>query len=60
MTKVIPMSERFQHSVEDLQEQAWKQLFELESERMRDRHAGWPQYTRGAQKAGGYRNGYYE
>jgi putative transposase len=27
---------------------------------LRDRYAGWPQYGRGARKAGGYRNGYYE
>jgi hypothetical protein len=40
--------------------QAWKKFFELESERLRDRYAGWPQYGRGARKAGGYRNGYYE
>src|ERR1700757_3062078 len=71
MAKVIPISERFQHFVEELQEsfwgdlygrtrQAWKRFFELESERMRDRYAGWPQYGRGARKAGGYRNGHYE
>jgi putative transposase len=71
MAKVIPISERFQHFVEELQDsfwgdlygrtrQAWKRFFELESERLRDRYAGWPQYGRGARKAGGYRNGYYE
>jgi putative transposase len=71
MAKVIPISERFQHFVEELQESfwgdlygrtrlAWKQFLELESERLRDRYAGWPQYGRGARKRGGYRNGYYE
>jgi putative transposase len=71
MAKVIPISERFQHFVEELQDSfwgdlygrtrhAWKKFFELESERLRDRYAGWPQYGRGARKAGGYRNGYYE
>src|SRR6201997_2888426 len=71
MAKVIPINERFQHFVEELQDtfwgdlygrtrQAWKKFFELESDRMRDRYAGWPQYGRGPRKAGGYRNGYYE
>jgi hypothetical protein len=71
MAKVIPINERFQHFVEELQEsfwgelygrtrQAWKKFFELESERLRDRYAGWPQHGRGARQAGGYRNGYYE
>ena len=70
MAKVIPINERFQHFVEELQEsfwgdlygrtrQAWKKFFELEWERMRDRYAGWPQYGRGQRKPGGYRNGYY-
>src|SRR6201988_1468332 len=71
MAKVIPINERFQHFVEELQEsfwgdlygrtrQAWKKFFELESDRLRDHYAGWPQYGRGARKAGGDRNGYYE
>jgi hypothetical protein len=48
MAKVIPINERFQHFVEELQEsfwgdlygrtrQAWKRFFELESERLRNR-----------------------
>ena len=52
MAKVIPINERFQHFVEELQEtfwgdlygrtrQAWKKFFELESERIRERYAGW-------------------
>jgi len=55
MAKVIPINERFQHFVEELQESfwgdlygrtrlAWKKFFELESERLRDRYAGWPQH----------------
>jgi putative transposase len=70
MAKIIPITEHFQHFVQDLQEsfwgdlcgrtrQAWKQFFELDSERLRDRYAGWDRYRRGARKAGGYRNGYY-
>ena len=69
MAKVIPINERFQHFVAEMQEsfwgdlygqtrQAWKKFFELESERLRDRYAGWPQHGRGARKPGGYRNGY--
>jgi len=70
MAKIIPITEHFQHFVEELQEsfwgdlygrtqQAWKQFFELQSERMRDRYAGWNRYRRGPRKQGGYRNGYY-
>jgi len=70
MAKVIPITERFQHFVAELQESfwgdlqgqtraAWKKFFELDSERMRDRYAGWNRYRRGPRKAGGYRNGYY-
>ena len=68
MAKVIPINERFQHFVEELQESfwgdlygrtrlAWKKFFELESERLRDRYAGWPQHGRGARPPGGYRTG---
>ena len=70
MAKVIPITERFQHFVEELQEsfwgdlygrtrQAWKRFLELDSERLRDRYAGWNRYRRGPRKPGGYRNGYY-
>jgi len=70
MAKVIPITERFQHFVEELQESfwgdlqgrtraAWKKFFELDSERLRDRYAGWNRYRRGPRNAGGYRNGYY-
>src|SRR6202158_6531378 len=70
MAKIIPITEQFQHFVQELQEsfwgdlygrtaQAWKQFFELDSERLRDRYAGWNRYRGGPRKAGGYRNGYY-
>jgi putative transposase len=70
MAKVIPITEQFQHFVRELQEsfwgdlygrtrQAWTKFFELDSERLRDRYAGWNRYRRGPRKAGGYRNGYY-
>src|SRR5262249_60548962 len=70
MAKVIPITERLQHFVAELQESfwgdlqgrtraAWKKYFELDSERLRDRYAGWNRYRRGPRKAGGYRNGYY-
>ena len=70
MAKIISISEHFQHFVEELQDsfwrdlygqtrQAWKKFMELESERLRDRYAGWPQHGRGPRKVGGYRNGYY-
>lgn len=53
MAKIISISEHFQHFVEGLPEsfwgnlyggtrQAWKKFLELESERLRDRYAGWP------------------
>ena len=38
---------------------AWKKFFELDSERLRDRYAGWNRYGRGPRKPGSYRNGYY-
>ena len=70
MAKVIPINERFQDFVAELQKsfwgdlygrtrQAWKKFFELESERLRDRYSGWPQHGRGPRRPGGYRNGYY-
>jgi putative transposase len=70
MAKVIPSSEQFQHFLRELKEsfwgdlygqtkQAWQRFFELESERERDRFAGWNRYRRGPRPAGRYRNGYY-
>jgi transposase-like protein len=71
VAQIIPISEQFQHFLSELQEsfwgdlygrtrQAWKQFFELDSERLRDRYAGWNRYRRGPRKRGEYRNGYYE
>src|SRR5207253_2939940 len=61
----------FQHFLADLKETfwgdvygqtrlAWQRFFQLESERQRDRFAGWGWYERGARKRRQYRNGYYE
>src|SRR2546425_12838346 len=71
MAKVTPISEYFQHFLADLKETfwgdvygqtrlAWQRFFQLESERQRDRFAGWGWYERGARKRRQYRNGYYE
>src|SRR5712691_10636179 len=71
MAKVTPISEYFQPFLADLKETfwgdvygqtrlAWQRFFQLESERQRDRFAGWGWYERGARKRRQYRNGYYE
>jgi putative transposase len=71
MAKVTPISEQFQHFLTALKEsfwgelygqtkQAWKQFFELDSERLRDRFAGWDRYGRGERPPSRYRNGYYQ
>src|SRR5947209_16621491 len=71
MAKVTPINEHFQHFLADLQETfwgdlygqtrlAWQRFFQLQSERQRDRFAGWGWYERGARKRRQYRNGYYE
>ncbi len=70
MSKITCITERFQHFVRELKESfwgelygerklAWKKFFEAESERQRDRFAGWDRYRRGERKPGCYRNGYY-
>jgi putative transposase len=70
MAKIIRIEEHFQHFLNEVKasfwgdlygetRQAWKRYLELESERLRDRYAGWPQHGRGPRKPGGYRNGYY-
>ena len=52
MAKVTPITEQFQHFLPEMKEsfwgdlygqtqQAWKRLFEAESERLRDRYSGW-------------------
>ncbi len=70
MAKITCMSEQFQHFLSELKEAfwgelygqtklAWKRFLELESERQRDRFAGWSRYERGQRQAPRYRNGYY-
>jgi len=71
MTKIVSISEHFQHFLADLKESfwgdlegrtklAWKQFFEAESERMRDRYAVLDSHERGQRRASRYRNGYYQ
>jgi len=70
MGKVTPITEHFQHFVQDLKESFWgdlqgqaqkaaKRFFELLSERQRDLYMVRPRYSRG-EKRKDYRNGYYE
>ena len=70
MRRVIPITEQFQHFVEDLKgsfwgdlytqtRQFWKQALELESARLRDRYMHCQAYERNAQR-NDYRNGFYE
>ena len=55
MTKIIPISEHFQHFLAEMKESfwgdlygqtklAWQRFFELQSERQRDRYSGWGRY----------------
>src|SRR5438045_6154913 len=71
MAKLIPVSEHFQHFLAEMKESfwgdlygqtklAWQRFFELQSERQRDRYAGWGRYERRRGKRRVYRNGYYE
>lgn len=70
MAKIIPITEHFQHFVEDLKESFWgdvqgevrraaKKFFELLSERQRDRYMVSPRHGRSGERKD-YRNGYYE
>jgi putative transposase len=70
MAKITTITEHFQHFLTELKEsfwgdlygqtkQAWQRFFELDSERLRDRFAGWDRYRRGPRQPGEYRNGYY-
>jgi putative transposase len=70
MAKIIPITEHFQHFVEDLKESFWgdvqgevqraaKKFFELLSERQRDLYMVSPRHGRSGQRQD-YRNGYYE
>ena len=71
MAKITPITEQFQHFLAEMKEsfwgdlygrtqQAWKQYFELESERLRDRYSGLEAYERRRRTQPDYRNGYYE
>ena len=71
MAKVIEISEHFQHFLAEMKEifwgdrygqtkLAWQQLFELQSERQRDRYAVRAVYQRRRNRQQPYRNGYYE
>src|SRR6202050_409398 len=71
MSKIIPITEHFQHFLKEMKESfwgelygetklAWQRFFELESERQRDRFSGWGRYERRRGKRREYRNGYYE
>ena len=71
MRKVTPITEQFQHFVEDLQESfwgdlcgrtrlAWKKFFEAESLRERDRYCGLGWHERSSDADRDYRNGFYE
>ena len=71
MAKITPISEQFQHFLEEMKDSfwgdlygqtklAWKKYFEAESERLRDRYSGWAAYERGGRAQRDYRNGYYE
>jgi len=71
MAKVTPISEHFQHFLEDMKESfwgdlygqtklAWQKYFEAESERLRDLYSGWASYERRPSPQRDYRNGYYE
>ena len=71
MLKLAPATEQFQHFVSNLREsfwgdlnertrEAWKQFFEADSERQRDRFAVVDAYERNAEQRRDYRNGYYE
>jgi len=69
MAKVTPITEHFQHFVQDLKESFWGDLqgqvqkaaqrfFALLSERQRDFYMVSPRYGRSAERKD-YRNGYY-
>ena len=71
MAKITPITEHYQHYLAELRESfwgdlygrtkaAWKQFLELDSQRLRDRYAGWAQGERGPRPPARYRNGYYE
>ncbi len=71
MTKIIPITEHYQHFLAEMKESfwgdvygetrlAWKRLLEADSERQRDRYAVREVYQRRSHRRQPYRNGYYE
>ncbi|MCX6615943.1 MAG: IS256 family transposase [Acidobacteria bacterium] len=71
MGKLAPITEQFQHFVEDLKEsfwgdlygatkEAWKKFLDAESIRERDRYLGAGWYERSAEPKRDYRNGFYK
>jgi len=71
MAKVAPISEQFQHWLQDLKESfwgdlygqtrlAWKKFLEADSARQRDLYCGAGWHERRPQSEPDYRNGYYE
>lgn len=71
MSKVTPITERFQHFLAELREtfwgdlyghtqQAWKAFLEAQSERERKHYLGFMPYERSVEPKGDSRNGYYE
>jgi len=71
MAKVAPISEQFQHFLTELKESfwgdlygktrlAWKQFFDAESIRERDRFCGAGWHERAPEKPRQYRNGFYQ
>jgi transposase-like protein len=71
MAKIIPITEHFQHFLQEMKEsfwgdvygqtrQVWKQFLETDSKRQRDRYAVRETYQRRKSRRQPYRNGYYE
>jgi putative transposase len=71
MAKIIPITEHYQHFLEEMKEsfwgdvygqtkQLWKERLELDSRRARDRYAVREVYQRRSSRREPYRNGYYE
>jgi putative transposase len=70
MRKVTPITEQFQHFVQEMKESfwgdlysqtklMWKKFWEAESARARDRYLGWGWHERGEKPGREYRNGFY-
>lgn len=71
MAKIIPITEHYQHFLEEMKEsfwgdvygqtrQLWKERLEADSRRQRDRYAVREVYQRRSNRRQPYRNGYYE